>query len=243
MLCWHRRYWVALLALSPVRFRSCGMPWARIARAAGSGLCSVPRNSDWAEVRRVSWVGGAVTAQSAGSAVTCCCGFVHRADPPERQAALMALAYRGIAPACRASPRWRTSQNQREPSPESDPNPDNLLAEHHGAGAPAGGGALHCGHQRAVRLLHRAAGGAVPLHQAAVRQQAAARRRQQGAACLHDRCHQAHHVLPGGFVIRTAVAPQQASPNTALPVHCLVISDKLSLLRLPESCCGSHRAG
>jgi len=58
----------------------------------------------------------------------------------------------------------------------------NPPAEHHGAGAPAGGGAVHRGHQRAVRVLHRAAGSVVPLHQAAVRQQAAARRRQQGAA-------------------------------------------------------------
>ncbi len=35
-------------------------------------------------------------------------------------------------------------------------------AEHHGAGAPARGGAVHRGHQRAVRVHHRAAGAARP---------------------------------------------------------------------------------
>ena len=47
-------------------------------------------------------------------------------------------------------------------------------AEHHGPGAPASSGAVHRGHQRAVRVHHRAAGGPVPLHPPPVCQQAPA---------------------------------------------------------------------
>jgi len=42
----------------------------------------------------------------------------------------------------------------------------------HGAGAPARGVRVHCGHQRGVRLHHRAAGRAVSFHQGALCQQA-----------------------------------------------------------------------
>ena len=57
-----------------------------------------------------------------------------------------------------------------------------LPVEHHCAGTFTRSCAVHSGHQRAVRLHHRAAGGAVPFHQAPVRQQAPVGRCKQGGS-------------------------------------------------------------
>ena len=67
------------------------------------------------------------------------------------------------------------------PPPLSPPRipPPPRPTEHHRAGPPALRGALHRRHLGAVRVHHRTAGRALPLHQAALLQQACAHRGQQ----------------------------------------------------------------